>query len=157
MRYRLIYGDTETYARNDLVETSGHITGHQSVLLRLPQTGAVLLAIDAVMMERLFTPERKAWPQDENEQQLRASTQKLIQIAAWENAKLVVFGHDGMQWRSLKMAPDFYDWKTIAANLRIETLKHERKIGRGRTIISDHHYCGPLHSVESTSLFALVM
>jgi N-acyl homoserine lactone hydrolase len=28
--------------------TSGHVPGHQSVLVRLPQTGPVLLAIDAV-------------------------------------------------------------------------------------------------------------
>lgn len=31
-----------------LIETSGHVPGHQSVLLRLPKTGAVLLTIDAV-------------------------------------------------------------------------------------------------------------
>lgn len=37
-----------------LLETSGHTAGHLSVLARLPQTGPVLLAIDAVMMQRLF-------------------------------------------------------------------------------------------------------
>jgi N-acyl homoserine lactone hydrolase len=68
-----------------------------------------LLAIDAVMMQRLFLPGRKAWPHDENEEQLRASTQKLLAIAESENVSLVVFGHDGLQWQTLKKAPEFYD------------------------------------------------
>ena len=107
--YRLIDGDTELLQGLTLLETSGHVTGHQSVLVRLPQTGAVLLTIDAVLMEHLFTPDRKPWPLDENGEQLIASTRKLIEIAERERASLVVFGHDGLQWRSLKKAPDFYD------------------------------------------------
>ena len=109
LHYRLVDGDTEILPGLTLLETSGHTTGHQSVLLRLPRTGPVLLAIDAVMMERLFTPSRNAWPVDENEEQLRASTQKLLDIAEKEKVALVVFGHDGLQWRTLMKAPDFYD------------------------------------------------
>ena len=109
LQYRLADGDTEIVPGLTLLETSGHTTGHQSVLLRLPRTGPVLLAIDAVMMERLFTPGRNAWPNDENEEQLRASTQKLLDIVDKEKVALVVFGHDGLQWRTLKKAPDFYE------------------------------------------------
>jgi N-acyl homoserine lactone hydrolase len=109
LSYRRIDGDTELVAGVDLIETSGHTTGHQSVLVRLENTGPVLLAIDAVMMQRLFTPERKASPHDENEEQLRASTRKLLEIVERERVALVVFGHDGHQWQSLKRAPDFYD------------------------------------------------
>src|SRR6266705_4440922 len=69
LRYRLIDGDTAILPGLTVLETSGHAPGHQSVLVRLPQTGAVLLAIDAVVMQRLFTPERKAWPTDDNEAQ----------------------------------------------------------------------------------------
>src|SRR5271168_1329707 len=65
LHYRLIDGDKELWPGVTLIETSGHAPGHQSVLLRLPETGAVLLAIDAVAMERLFTVERKAWPIDD--------------------------------------------------------------------------------------------
>jgi N-acyl homoserine lactone hydrolase len=60
-------------------------------------------------MQRLFTPDRKATPHDENEDQLRSSTRKLIEIVERENVSLVVFGHDGLQWQSLKKSPDFYD------------------------------------------------
>jgi N-acyl homoserine lactone hydrolase len=109
LRYRLIEGDTEIVPGVTLLETSGHTTGHQSVLVRLPRTGAVLLAIDAVALERLFTPERTAWPLDENEEQLRASTRKLLDIVAHEPVTLVVFGHDAAQWRLLKTAPHCYE------------------------------------------------
>jgi N-acyl homoserine lactone hydrolase len=110
LRYRLVDGDTELLPGLTLLATSGHVPGHQSVLLRLPQTGPVLLAIDAVAMERLFRPERPAWSSvDDNEEQLRASTRKLLDLVEREHVALVIFGHDGRQWRTLKKAPEFYD------------------------------------------------
>ena len=109
LRYRLVDGDTELLPGLTLLETSGHAPGHQSVLVRLPQTGPVLLAIDAVVMQRLFTPNRQAWPLDDNEEQLRASTQKLLDLVEREQVTLVVFGHDGEQWQTLKKAPDYYE------------------------------------------------
>jgi N-acyl homoserine lactone hydrolase len=109
LRYRLLDGDTELLPGLTLLETSGHVAGHQSVLVRLPKAGSVLLAIDAVMMSRLFTPDRPAWPHDENLDQLRASTVKLLDTAERSKASLVVFGHDGRQWQTLRKAPDYYD------------------------------------------------
>jgi N-acyl homoserine lactone hydrolase len=109
LRYRLVDGDAELLPGLTLLETSGHAPGHQSVLVRLPQTGAVLLAIDAVVMQRLFTMERKAWPNDDNKEQLLASTWKLLDLVEREQVQLVVFGHDGQQWKGLKKAPEFYE------------------------------------------------
>lgn len=109
LRYRMIDGDTELLPGLTLIETSGHTPGHQSVLVRLPQTGPVLLAIDAVMMQRVFTPNRQAWPVDDNEEQLRASTRKLLNLVEHEQVALVVFGHDGEQWQTLKTAPAYYE------------------------------------------------
>jgi N-acyl homoserine lactone hydrolase len=109
LRYRLVDGDTELLPGLTLLETSGHTAGHQSVLVRLPQTGPVLLAIDAVMMQRLFTPDRKAWPNDDNEEQLCSSTQKLLDVVEREHVSLVIFGHDGQQWQKLKKSPTYYD------------------------------------------------
>ena len=108
LHYRMVDGDTELLPGLTLLETSGHAPGHQSVLVRLPQTGPVLLAIDAVAMQRLFTPEHKAWPMDDNEEQLRASTRKLLEIVEHEHVTLVIFGHDGQQWQTLKKAPEYY-------------------------------------------------
>jgi N-acyl homoserine lactone hydrolase len=109
LRYRLVDGDAEILPGVTLLETSGHVPGHQSVLVRLPQTGPVLLAIDAVMMQYTFTPDRKAWPNDDNEKQLRASTRKLLDLVEREQVQLIVFGHDGNQWNGLKKALEYYE------------------------------------------------
>jgi N-acyl homoserine lactone hydrolase len=109
LRYRLVDGDTELLPGMWLLSTSGHTTGHQSVLVQLPRTGKVLLAVDAVVMQPLFTPARKKWPTDEDEEQLRASTRKLLEVVEREQVPLVVFGHDGQQWQTLRKAPEYYD------------------------------------------------
>jgi N-acyl homoserine lactone hydrolase len=109
LRYRLIDGDREILPGLTLIETSGHAPGHQSVLVHLPRTGPVLLAIDAVVMQRLFTPDRRAWPTDDNAEQLRASTRKLLDLVERERVALVVFGHDGQQWQTLTKAPGYYE------------------------------------------------
>jgi len=109
LRYRLVDGDVEVVPGLTLLKTSGHAPGHQSVLVRLPQTGPVLLAIDAVMMQHLFTPDRKAWPKDDNEEDLRASMKKLLHLKEHERVALVIFGHDGGQWQTLRKAPEYYE------------------------------------------------
>jgi N-acyl homoserine lactone hydrolase len=108
LRYRLIDGDVELLPGLTLLETSGHTAGHQSVLVRLPRTGPVLLAIDAVPLQRLFVPDRPTSPLDEDEAQMRASTRKLLEIAERERVALVVFHHDGAQWEGLRKAPEWY-------------------------------------------------
>jgi N-acyl homoserine lactone hydrolase len=109
LRYRLVDGDIELLPGIELIASPGHAPGHQSVLVRLPRTGPVLLAIDAVSQERLFTVDRTPWPVDDNEEQLRASTQKLLDLVAREKVSLGVFGHDGAQWSALKRSPEWYE------------------------------------------------
>jgi N-acyl homoserine lactone hydrolase len=109
LRYRLVDGDTNLLPGVELIETSGHVPGHQSVLVRLPQTGPVLLAIDAVPTTARFDPEvATPGPQDMDLAGLRASTRKLVALAEREGVQLVVFGHDAEQWRTLKKAPAYY-------------------------------------------------
>jgi N-acyl homoserine lactone hydrolase len=107
--YRQVDGDTELLPSLKMVETSGQAPGYQLVLVRLPQTGLVLLTIDAVVLQRLFTPDRAAWPLDDNEEQLRASTWKLLDLVEREHVVLVIFGYDGKPWQTLKKAPANYD------------------------------------------------
>lgn len=109
LTYRMVDGDVDLYMGLRLLETSGHTTGHQAVLVTLPHTGPVLLAIDAVMFARQFVPDRPATPADENADELRASTVKLLELVRQLGIRLVIFGHDGTQWRDLKLAPAFYD------------------------------------------------
>jgi N-acyl homoserine lactone hydrolase len=108
IQYRLIDGDTELLPGLMLIETSGHVPGHQSVLVRLPETGVVLLTIDAVPERSSFTRERLAGPRDVDAEGTVASTRKLLDLAEREHVGLVVFGHDGPQWQALKQLPDYY-------------------------------------------------
>ncbi len=115
LKYRLIDGDTELLPGVDLIETSGHVPGHQSVLVRLPQTGPVLLAVDAVMAELMADADtREMWVTDwvespDDEAQIRASTRKIAELADREKAALVIFGHDAQQWSTLRHAPFYYE------------------------------------------------
>ena len=109
LRYRLVDGDTTLLPGIELIETSGHVPGHQSVLVRLRQTGPVLLAIDAVTQAAQFDADaRELGPHDMDETSVRESTRKLVELAGREGVVLTVFGHDAEQWRALKKAPDYY-------------------------------------------------
>lgn len=111
LTYRLIDGDAELVPGVELLETSGHVPGHQSVLVRLPETGPVLLAIDAVMHRSMAeAATREIYVTDmDDEAQVRRSTQKVADIALREKAALIIYGHDAEQWASLRHAPAFYD------------------------------------------------
>ena len=109
-RIRLVDGDTELLPGLELIETSGHVPGHQSVLVRLPKTGAILLTIDAVPFAAGFTRD----PQDDDGSNpdaaaVQASTLKLLDLVEREHIGLVIFGHDQEQWKTLKQAPAFYE------------------------------------------------
>ncbi|MFJ1971443.1 N-acyl homoserine lactonase family protein [Streptomyces sp. NPDC087903] len=109
LRYRTVDGDTELLPGIELVASGGHVPGHQSVLVRLERTGAVLLAVDAIPMSAALDPDdRPVFPFDLDEKELRESTRKLVELAGAENA-LIVHGHDAQQWRTLRVAPEYYD------------------------------------------------
>jgi N-acyl homoserine lactone hydrolase len=109
LRYRLVDGDTTLLPGIELIESSGHVPGHQSVLVRLPQTGPVLLAIDAVTQAAQFDADaRELGSHDMDLASVRASMRRLVELARREGVALVVFGHDAEQWPMLKKAPDYY-------------------------------------------------
>ncbi|QBD75819.1 N-acyl homoserine lactonase family protein [Ktedonosporobacter rubrisoli] len=109
LRYRLLDGDTELLPGLKVLKTSGHTSGHQSVLLQLPRMGKVLLAIDAILWQHSFRPDREKELLDEDEAEARASTIKLLEVAEHEHVALTVFGHDGQQWQTLKKLPAYYE------------------------------------------------
>jgi N-acyl homoserine lactone hydrolase len=108
-RIRLVDGDTELLPGLELIETSGYVPGHQSVLVRLPKTGAVLLTIDAVPFAEGFTRDKQDDGTDPNAEAICASTIKLLELVEREHIALVIFGHEGEQWKTLKKAPEFYE------------------------------------------------
>ena len=111
-RIRLVDGDTELLPGLELLETSGHVPGHQSVLVRLPETGAILLTVDAVPFSASFTrdvqDDGSGSPLGADAEAIRASTIKLLDLVEREQIGLVIFGHDKEQWETLKKAPAFY-------------------------------------------------
>lgn len=108
-RIRLVDGDTELLPGLELIETSGHVPGHQSVLLRLPKTGAILLTIDAVPFGEGFTRDEQDDGSNPDAAAIRASTIKLLDLVEREHIGLVIFGHDNEQWATLRKAPAFYE------------------------------------------------
>jgi N-acyl homoserine lactone hydrolase len=108
-RIRLLDGDTELLPGLELIETSGHVPGHQSVLVRLPKTGAVLLTIDAVPFRDSFTADEQDDENNPDAEVIRASTLKLLDLVAREHIEMVIFGHDMEQWEALKKAPAYYE------------------------------------------------
>lgn len=108
-RIRLVDGDTELLSGLDLIETSGHVVGHQSVLVRLPKTGTILLTIDAVPFGEGFTRDEQDDGSNPDAEAIRASTIKLLDLVEREQIGLVIFGHDTEQWEKLKKVPEFYE------------------------------------------------
>lgn len=106
LEYVLVDGDVELVPGVELLETSGHAPGHMSLLVRLPKTGPMLLAIDAIStFENLMTDN---WGTAADSAAARESAQRLVAIAEREEA-LLVTGHDPEQWAALRLAPDWYE------------------------------------------------
>ena len=108
-RIRLVDGDTELRPGLELIETSGHVPGHQSVLVQLRKTGAVLLTIDAVSFGEGFTRDKQDDGSDPDAEAIRASTNKLLDLVEREKVGLVIFGHEREQWEGLKKLPEYYE------------------------------------------------
>jgi len=47
-------------------------------------------------------------PIDLDATRTRESTRKLMVVAAARDVRLVVFGHDAVQWPTLRHSPEFY-------------------------------------------------
>jgi len=110
LRYREVDGDAEVVPGVEVIECGGHVPGHQAVLVRLPQTGPVLLAIDAIpRMDQRDPDTRAIGGYDMDEAGVRASTRKLMDLATREGVTLIIHGHDPEQWASLNHAPAYYE------------------------------------------------
>lgn len=109
LRYQEIEGDHDVHGDGTitLFPTFGHSPGHQSVLLRLPKSGPIILTGDGCYLrdnlEQLIVP-KIGWDREV----MGRSIAKLREIRDRELA-LVIYGHDADSWAQLKHAPDFYE------------------------------------------------
>jgi N-acyl homoserine lactone hydrolase len=102
-------GDRDVFGDGSLtiLSTPGHTPGHQSLLVKLPKTGAIVLSGDAVHFTSNW--EIRAVPSmNTNKEQTQASMQKIADTLAKEKAQLWI-NHDKAQRDSLKMSPEFYE------------------------------------------------
>jgi glyoxylase-like metal-dependent hydrolase (beta-lactamase superfamily II) len=90
-----------------IVSTPGHTPGHQSLLVRLPKTGAVVLSGDAVHFKDNWD-NRRVPGMNFNKDQTVASMQRIADILAKEHGQLWI-NHDKPQTDSQKKPPEFYE------------------------------------------------
>ena len=90
-----------------IISTPGHTPGHQSLLVKLPNTGAVVLSGDAVHFKSNWDNRRVPSINFDRNETL-SSMQRIADVLAKEKAQLWI-NHDKAQRDTLKMAPDYYD------------------------------------------------
>jgi N-acyl homoserine lactone hydrolase len=102
-------GDRDVFGDGSVVilSTPGHTPGHQSLLLKLPKTGAIVLSGDAVHFKENWD-NRRVPSMNFNKDETVASMQKISDTLAREKAQLWI-NHDRAQRDTLKMSPQFYD------------------------------------------------
>ncbi|SEC19305.1 Glyoxylase, beta-lactamase superfamily II [Bradyrhizobium erythrophlei] len=102
-------GDRDVFGDGSvtILSTPGHTPGHQSLLVKLPNTGAVVLTGDAVHF-RDNLDNRRVPSLNASKEQTLASMQKIADTLTKEKAQLWI-NHDKAQRDGLKLSPDFYD------------------------------------------------
>ncbi|MGL3109000.1 N-acyl homoserine lactonase family protein [Bradyrhizobium sp. BR 1432] len=105
----LLAGDKDVFGDGSvtILSTPGHTPGHQSLLVKLPKTGAVILSGDAVHFKDNWD-NRRVPSMNVSKDQTAASMQKIADTLAKEKAQLWI-NHDKALRDSQKMAPEFYD------------------------------------------------
>jgi N-acyl homoserine lactone hydrolase len=98
-------GDHDVFADGSVAILS--TPGHQSLLVKLPKTGAVILSGDAAHFKANFD-NRRVPGFNFNQDQSVASMNRIADIMAKEHAQLWI-NHDKAQSDTQKKAPEFYE------------------------------------------------
>jgi glyoxylase-like metal-dependent hydrolase (beta-lactamase superfamily II) len=111
IKYHLIDGDREILPGIFSIKTDGHMTGIQSIVVSLENTGNVLLTSDAMRDSRMLNSDNPAQfsMYDNNSELVNRGVEKFRKIIKDMDVKLIVFNHDGAVWPSYKLLPEYYD------------------------------------------------
>jgi glyoxylase-like metal-dependent hydrolase (beta-lactamase superfamily II) len=90
-----------------ILSTPGHTPGHQSLLVKLPKTGALVLSGDAVHMQDNWIHKRVPSMNTSKDQSI-ASLDRIAKVLADQKATLWI-NHDKPQSASLKYSPAYYE------------------------------------------------
>ena len=101
-----LHGDYDVFGDGSvlIVSTPGHTPGHQSLLVRLPNRGAVVLSGDMVHFEDNWTHRRVPSRNFDKEQSLQ-SMEKVAALLATQHAELWI-NHDKAQSATIPKAPE---------------------------------------------------
>ncbi len=103
LTYDLFDGDrVELFDGVTTITTHGHAPFHQSLLIELPESGPVLLAIDAIYTRANL--DHGAWGSQRDPEAAAEGAAMLVGLARERGARLI-FGHDLAQWDELRRAP----------------------------------------------------
>lgn len=102
-------GDTDVFGDGSvtIITSTGHTPGHQSLLVKLPNSGAIMLTGDAVHFRDNWDTPRAPVQNFDKEASIK-SVEKLRGIVAANNARVWI-NHDDAQTATLKMSPAYYD------------------------------------------------
>lgn len=102
-------GDKDVFGDGSVVilSTPGHTPGHQSLLVKLPATGAVVLSGDATHFQENWE-NRRIPARNFDKEQTAASMQKIANVLQQEKAVLWI-NHDYDQSAALPRAPQFLE------------------------------------------------
>jgi len=108
-RIEKLSGDRDVFGDGSvtILSTPGHTPGHQSLLVRLPKTGAVVLSGDAVHFRDNWD-HRRVPSMNTSRDQTIASMQRIAAVLEEQKAQLWI-NHDREQSARLRYAPDYYE------------------------------------------------
>lgn len=105
LKYELLDGETELFPGLEAILTPGHAPAHQSVMVRLPESGNMVVCGDAVYTQDNL--DHESWGGQADPETAAQSGAKLKRIAQEESAMLL-FGHDPAQAGRLHRSPQSY-------------------------------------------------
>jgi N-acyl homoserine lactone hydrolase len=108
-RIEQLAGDRDVFGDDSVVifSTPGHTPGHQSLLVVLPKTGAIVLSGDAVHFRDNWDARRVPSMNTSREQTL-ASMERIASVLKDRKAQLWI-NHDRAQSSQLHYAPEYYE------------------------------------------------
>ncbi|MCM4084299.1 N-acyl homoserine lactonase family protein [Paractinoplanes hotanensis] len=105
LRFELLDGDGPIFPGVEVVATPGHAPGHQSVVVRLPESGTFIICGDALHSQAGI--DQGSWTAQADPVAARASGRRLVELAEAESA-ILLFAHDTQQAAGLVRSPHGY-------------------------------------------------
>jgi len=108
-KFEKLAGDRDVFGDGSVVvlSTPGHTPGHQSLLVVLPKTGALVLSGDAVHFRDNWE-HRRVPSMNTSRDQTLASLQRIADVLEQRKAQLWI-NHDKPQSAALRYAPAYYE------------------------------------------------